>query len=526
MGVYLNPGNESFFSSSHSKIYVDKTEMMAYINSVLGTEQRYLCMSRPRRFGKSIAANMLAAYYGKGCDSHEVFKPLKIANKEDFEKYLNQYDVIFLDIQLLLARAESISKLISYIQTVVLQELRETYGEYFSPQESSLSSAIATIYAKKPPTHKGFIFILDEWDCIFREAQDNKEVQKEYLDFLKGIFKGQICVKLVYMTGILPVKKYGTHSALNIFTEYSMLAPEQLAEYVGFTQQEVMALCEQYHMDFQELKNWYDGYYFQDKLHIYNPKSVVEAMLHQVIRNYWSQTETYEALKVYIDLNFDHLKDSIVKLIGGERLTVDVTAFQNDMTTFSGQDDVLTLLIHLGYLAYDSEREEVFIPNEELREEFIRTTKRSGWNEVIKALEHSDHLLEATLQMNEAAVAKAIDEVHMDNTSIIQYNNENALSLVISMAYYSARKEYMLFREFPTGKGIADIVFLPKGYSDKPAIVVELKWNVSAEGAIRQIKERRYGEALGTYEGEVLLVGINYDKRSKLHTCKIAKLTI
>jgi hypothetical protein len=464
---------------------------------------------------------MLAAYYSKGYDSSEMFSPLKISSAPSYEEHLNQYDVIYLDIQLILARAKSLKDLISYLEKDVIAELVSVYDTLLNQDENSLSKAISSIYASKNYLGKGFIFIVDEWDCIFREAKGNKEAQKEYLDFLKGLWKGQLCVKLVYMTGILPIKKYGTHSALNIFTEYSMTNPRQLARFIGFTEDEVKTLCEKYQMDFQEAKSWYDGYQFKGTEHIYNPMSVVNAMIEGEYQSYWTSTETYEALKIYIDMNFDGLKQDVVGLLGGEKRKVNVSRFENDMTTFHSKDDILALLVHLGYLAYDKLQKEVFIPNYEIREEFVNAMDGSKWSEVINSLRLSEELLEATWRMDGEAVAAGIDAVHREMTSILNYNNENALSCVIHLAYYSARQMYSVFREFPTGKGFADVVFLPRKNTDQPAMVVELKWDKSAEGAIKQIKEKEYSKVFENYSGEVLLVGINYDKESKVHTCII-----
>ena len=309
-----------------------------------------------------------------------------------------------------------------------------------------------------------------------------------------------------------------------MFDEYSMTRAGRLAEFAGFTEEEVKNLCVQYDMDFLETQRWYDGYSLKNETHIYNPKSVVDAMRNQEFGSYWTSTETYESLKVYIDLNYDGLKDAVVQMLGGNRCEIDPETFHNDMTTFANRDDVLTLLVHLGYLAFEFNSREVYIPNEEVRGEFLRAIKGSGWSEVIQAVEMSKQLLEDTLQCHEEAVAKGIDSVHINTTSILQYNNENALSCVISLAYYTARNEYFLIRELPTGKGFADLVFLPRKHSNKPAIVVELKWDASAEGAIAQMKQKQYGEALQDYSGEVLLVGINYNKKDKHHRCMIEKM--
>ena len=520
MGFYINPGNDSFRKVMNSKIYVDKTELISYTNSVLDTEQMYLCISRPRRFGKSMAAKMLAAYYCRTCDSRKLFQNLKITQDESFEKHLNQYDVLFLNMQSFLSQAEDAEHVTDYLQEVVLEDLQEEYGEGVNLTGCNLIRALSKIYVK---TGTSFIFIIDEWDCIFREKKNATAVQTKYLDFLRALLKDMPYVKLAYMTGILPIKKYGTHSALNMFSEFSMTEPKLLAEYIGFTEPEVQQLCETYKMDFDETKRWYDGYRVAEGLHIYNPKSVVDAMMNQEFHSYWLSTETYEALKVYIDMNFDGLKDVIVALLAGEHYTIDTGTFTNDMTTFADKDDVLTLLVHLGYLAYDVAKKEVYIPNEEIRIEFVRAIRKSGWQEVMRSILASKELLEKTWCFDEAAVAEGLDAVHMDTTSILNYHNENALSCVISLAYYSARDAYRLIRELPTGKGFADIVFVPHKYTSRPAMIVELKWDQSAEGAIAQIKEKQYVKALEHYTGDILLVGVNYDKDSKKHQCRIER---
>lgn len=523
MGLYLNPKNRGFQVSSQSDIYVDKTELIRYTNYAITQRDKYLCVSRPRRFGKSMAAQMLCAYYSRGCDSRELFQGFKISKDELFLEYLNQYDVIFLDIQLLLGRAKKIENLVPYIEKQVIRELRQEYGQYFQEDEESLSVVLATIYEQKEG-ERGFIFIVDEWDCIFREAKEKEIYQKEYLDFLKGLWKGQDCIDLVYMTGILPIKKYGTHSALNIFTEYSMIDSDELSEFVGFTQEEVESLCKEYDVDFLKIKKWYDGYVLWNGLHIYNPKSVVEAVRRKRVQSYWVNTETYEALKIYISMNLDGLRDDITKMLGGMSCKVDTRYFQNDMTTLNSKDDIFTLLIHLGYLSYDQECESVFIPNEEVNQEFFKAIVKTGWENIIEIYQDSEKLLKATLEMKNDIVANMIDKVHTKTTSILKYNDENSLSCVITLAYQSAVKDYIMVREFPTGKGYADIMFMPLKHIDAPVIVIELKWNKSAEGAIAQIKNKRYVEGLETYSGEILLVGINYNKETKKHECIIEKI--
>ena len=300
-----------------------------------------------------------------------------------------------------------------------------------------------------------------------------------------------------------------------------MTNPKQLAAYTGFTEREVQSLCEKYQMDFDEIRRWYDGYCFEGNLHIYSPRSVISAMLSRCYDNYWNQTETFEALRDYLILNFDGLRDLVTCLLAGERKKINVGTFTNDMTNLNSADDVLTLLIHLGYLGYDFKTKEVFIPNSEIASEFCNAVESAGWDTVADAIKSSEALLEATLHKDSDAVAAGLEKAHME-TSILAYNDEHALSCTIALAYYSAREYYLSFRELPTGKGFADIVYIPrKTHPEKPALVIELKWDQSTDGAISQIKDRCYVEALTDYHGNLLLVGVSYDTKTKKHQCKI-----
>lgn len=326
------------------------------------------------------------------------------------------------------------------------------------------------------------------------------------------------------MTGILPIKKYGKHSAINVFYEYSMTDAKPISEFTGFTESEVKSLCEHYDKPFEQMKRWYDGYCLDD-ISIYNPKSVVESILRNNFGNYWTKTETYEALKVYIQINFDGLRDKVIKLIAGEKVKINPDKFQNDMTTFNSADDVLTLLVHLGYLTFDFYTKKVWIPNSEVAQEFINSIEDGGWEEVMRSIRASDKLLKATLNCDEEKVAELIEQSHQDNTSILKYNDENSLSCVFSLAYYSARKSYIVERELPAGKGFADLVFKPRTNCQTPAFIAELKYDGSAESAIEQIKNKQYTDCLKGYSGEILLVAINYDKESKKHSCRIESIT-
>lgn len=519
MGIYLNPGNRGFWQSIRSEIYVDKTGLIARTNQYVNTEQKYICVSRPRRFGKSMALKMLAAYYSRGCDSADLFRGFQIEKEASFREHLNQYDVIFLNMQQFLIRAKG-QEVTEYLEAAVMEELRESYGEYFPERVTCLAEALERIYAR---TEQQFIFLIDEWDCIMRERQESENQQKQYLDFLRNLLKDQPYVALAYMTGILPVKKYGVHSALNMFWEYSMTDQFDFEEYTGFTEKEVKELCERYHMDFAETGNWYDGYRFRRIHHIYNPRSVVAAMQNHALSNYWTMTETFEALKIYMDMDFDGLRADIVRMLSGEQVRVNTLSFRNDMRNLGSRDDVLTLLVHLGYLGYDAETEKTFIPNREILREFENAMSVSGWPEVMRVLKASEELLEDTIAGREERVAEGLDRAHTEVASILTYNDENSLGCAVGLAYYSARKDYRIIREFPTGRGFADIVFLPLPHTDKPALVVKLKYDKGAETAIKQIKDRNYTQALAGYSGEIVLVGIDYDKESKAHGCMIER---
>ncbi len=520
MGMYLNIGNAGF-QSIRKGLYVDKTGLISFVNSTLGTKDKLTCVSRPRRFGKSFATQMLCAYYDKSCDSRELFSDLEIAADPDYETFLNKYDVIYLDITWFISTERNVKNTVSYLQEQVIEELYSIYPSV--EKESSLPVMLARIAEM---TGHRFIIIIDEWDALFREAKDDTDLQKEYLQLLRGLFKSSLTDKMIeaaYMTGILPIKKYGTQSALTDFREYTMLQPKKLAEYVGFTEDEVKNLCLQYGINFEDTKRWYDGYSFSKMKSVYSPNSVVQAINNEEFGDYWTETETYESLKFYIGLNEDGLKDAIISMLSGNRCRINTRTFQNDMSNIKSKDDVLTLLVHLGYLAYDSIRKEVHIPNQEVADEFKNAVEYSGWEGISAALQASEDLLEATLRGDTEMVEKEIDAIHSANVSILAYNNENALSCVITLAYYSAQKYYTLIRELPTGKGFADIVFLPGKYTDKPAMIVELKWDQSAQGAIKQIKEKNYSGILNEYAGNLLLVGINYNKKDKKHECVIEK---
>ncbi|MCD8336820.1 MAG: ATP-binding protein [Lachnospiraceae bacterium] len=530
MGIYLNPGNAGF-EEIRRDIYVDKSGLISFVNSLIGKPKPLVSFSRPRRFGKSYDANMICAYYDKRCDSRFLFEDLEIAKDDTFEKHLNQYNVITFDVTGFIADSkDNDTNIVLNIKNTLLEELRAAFPGCIRDEEKNLGKALYAVVSKG---NAKFVFVIDEWDALFREYKEDKQLQEDYILFLRSLFKNKDTtsrtIAAAYMTGILPIKKYGTESALTDFREFTMTAPDALAPYVGFTEREVLDLCDRNHLDFEEVKLWYDGYSFDNVGSVYSPNSVMQAIERKVLRNYWTSSETYESLATYIGMDYKGLKKDIIRMLGGEAVRVRVSKFQNDMTSFKSKDDVLTLLIHLGYLSYDAETKTVVIPNQEIVDVFGDAVDGEGWEEIGELIQESDDLLDATLCGDSDAVAEALEKVHAANSSILQYNNEAALSSAIMIAYYTARRIYKIVPEFPQGKGFADLVFLPRRGSDKPVMIVELKYDKDADTAIRQIHENRYDGDLKKYFGNLLLVGINYDKdakgvNAKRHSCVIEKV--
>jgi hypothetical protein len=485
-----------------------------------------------------MAANMLTAYYSSGCDSRQLFHGLRIESDPNYETHLNQYNVIHLNIASLLSATTTAvpstatpgallkEGIVAKIKRLLLLELLQAYPDGPYLDSTDLLLVVQNIWAN---SGRKFIVIIDEWDCLFREFNkkaDQKTVlddQETYLNFLRGLFKDNPAITLCYMTGILPIKKYGTHSALNMFTEVSMLDPRGLSEFMGFTDSEVRDLCERYHLDYAEMAAWYNGYQLENNLAIYSPLFVVQAAQTHNLKNYWNETETYEALQDLIRMNFDGLKDTVTNLIAGIRKAINTKSFKNDMTTFSNADDVLTLLVHLGYLAYDQQTSEVFIPNSEVHEEFITSIEGIGWEDLAQRINRSEQLIQQLWAQDSVKVAAAIELEHDEFPSLVN-NSEESLASSVLNAFFSVNRLYTIYRELPAGKGFADLVFVPKPiFANIPAILIEHKWNKSAQGAIAQISNKQYFRGLEAYKNNLLLVGINYSKKTRKHTCVIEK---
>lgn len=522
MGRYLNNNNNRFKNFLREKYVVDKTPFLNNILEKIERNKKFICNSRPRRFGKSVTAHMLVAYFSKGADSRELFEPLKCVKDNVFLENLNQYDTIFVDVQAQFVKANDQNVNPSkFLQKNVVKELREAYPDLIDSDEI-LAEALAIINAE---TGNEFVIIFDEWDYPIRELGKNSKERLDYIEFLRGLFKNSDAmdyIRLAYLTGILPMVRVKGQSAVNNFHEYTMLRPKDLGDFIGFTDEEVAWLCERYHVDFQKMKEWYNGYHINGRA-IYNPWSVVRAIAEDDFGQFWTETGTYEDIGELINRNFDGLREAVIEMLSGNRIHVNVTGCKNDMHTFADKDQVITTLIHLGYFAYDKSAQEAYVPNKEIQEVFYKYMENQSGDNLSKFMKLSESVMEAVLTMDESETARLIQEVHNDFISSIEYNDENSLSCTITVALLAFFRYYHRpVREFPCGKGFADIVYLPLAkHPNRPVVVVELKWNQSAQTAITQIKERAYPESLRDYSGEILLAGITYDKKTKEHQCLI-----
>ena len=547
--MYINKGNNDFRDIVAHE-YVDKSSLIPLINAMLNSENRYSCVTRCRRFGKSMAAKMLCAYYDKSCDSRELFRGLEAERDASFGTFLNKYYVISIDMTDFTTKYRGERNIVKLIQQEIRDEVLEIFPEIKVKDRDDLMDIL---YRISDSTGERFFMIIDEWDAILREMGTDEFITTSYVDLLRRLFKGSGSNTVfagAYLTGILPIKKYNTESALNNFREYTMIRPGKMSEVLGFTHEEVEMLCKKHGMDMNEMENWYDGYRIGKASRMFNPYSVMRAINDEEYGSYWTTTGAYDSVNTYIQMNFDGLKDDIIRMLSGEHVYVNTLKFQNDMRVINGKNDVLTVLIHLGYLAYDGDAQECYIPNKEVADEFLNAVEDTSWERLVEALTASQNLLAATISGNGQAVAKGISQAHDEHTSILSYNDENSLACVLSVAYIWARNEYIIHREYATGKGYADLVMIPRRNVSKPALVIELtneredsgacsryperggsrqsqlKFNHSADTAIDQIKRKEYPAKIADYTGDILLVGINYDKESKQHTCKIEGYTI
>ncbi len=522
MNIYLNPDNIGFKRILSAKIYVDKTMLISELNKFIDNGNQYICVSRPRRFGKTIAANMLCAYYSKGCDSREIFKDLKISKADNYEKYLNKLNFIKIDVASEYQNAIDKDNMLNKLTNFVKGEFVNQFPKVDFSSAESIADCMLRVYAA---TNETFVIILDEYDSLVR-MNVSKNLFDKYLMFLNGLFKSDTvrsAISLAYITGILPVVRDKVQSKLNNFKEYTILEARELAEFIGFTDEEVSALCEKYQINHTECKNWYQGYH-QYNYEIYNPESVVQSIEDRRFAGHWNRTSSYSVIVDRLRDNFDGMKDDVIKMVSGENVKVNVTRYMNTMTDFLSKDDAFTYLIHLGYLAYDFITGTCRIPNKEVRMEWFNALEDDKTykvtDQIIKA---SEELLVLTLQKSGADVAKALNRSHVHVDSHRNFNNEQALASAVYLAFIDALNYYTVFKETSAGMGIADLIYTPLHPDGKyPPMIIELKSNKTASRAITQIKSKEYFHAFDYYKGKVLFVGINYDEKKK-HQCEITE---
>ena len=498
------------------KIYVDKSMLIDKFNDVIGSEDCYYCITRPRRFGKTINAAMLSAYYTKGYDTHELFENLKIAKTASFEEHINKHHVIYIDFSSVPQNCNSYEQYITSIYEKVKSDLIDYYNIKVRKTDDSLSTLF---YATKD----NFIFIMDEWDSIFYKKFMTDENKKEYLEFLRGLLKSKTYVELAYMTGVLPIAKYSSGSELNMFDELNFMNDDEYDLYFGFHEDEVKELCNQMSsIGYEELKYWYDGYYTSEGKSLFNPRSVSLALQKGKCKNYWTETGPMNEIAEYIEHNVDEVREDIVKMVAGIPIEVELEGYAASQLQLDSRDEILSAMVVFGFLSYHDGF--LRIPNHELMEKFQRVLKRESMGGVADIVNNSKNVLDATIALDGQKVAQYIEEAHDREIPFLQYNNENSLSCVITLCYLYARNSYEVTREDKSGKGFVDYLFTPKkkGY---PAIILELKYNKSVEEAIDQIKKKNYVERVKDFD-EILLVGINYSTDAdehKHHDCIIEK---
>ena len=525
MGLFFNPGNDSFRIKRNDD-YIDKSGMISIVNESLCKKDKLSCVSRPRRFGKTYATAMLAAYYDNSCDSHSLFDDLAIAKDPGYGEHLNKYNVMYLDMSYFISISKDRTHVVECTQKQLADELVELYPDLVN-KDMTISKALATIVEASGAQ---FVAIIDEWDAPLRDSDATAGSKKEYLEFLRSFFKNTAITDKVfagaYMTGILPIKKDGSQSAVSEFSEYTIFDPEQFAPYIGFTEEEVKELCRRRSLDFAQMKKWYDGYNLPGAGDMYNANSVMKAASYRKYESYWSASSAANSLLKYLNMDFEGLGDDVDDLLKDKAVRIDNSTFLNDMYELYSRDDVLTLLTHFGYLAYDAESGFAHIPNLEIRIEYYNISRRVRHQRTIDRLKECDELFKATAEMDEKKVAEGIQKVHERECSPRHYNREESLRSVIKLAYYTYNDQYLRLEEAGGGTGYADMVYIPRKYSDMPLLIIELKKDDTPENAIKQIRERNYAAPYVDMDVDILLIGVAYDSNdpAKTHRCVIEEL--
>ena len=550
MGNILNPTKENSFeilvNFKDKDIFVDKTDFIEKISAKINTDKRFMAVTRPRRFGKTVTAHMLSAYFSKGYVGRSIFDELEISKKDSYEQHLNKYNVIYIDMNSINGlydgytnknqKVEGVNDLVDYLEYSIIKDLRERedFAECFNKHQIENTGLLEALSNLRNDLNTKFIFIMDEWDLIYRDYRNEEPLQKKFIEFLRGLFKsddGKACFALAYLTGILPIKKYNSQSALNNFDEYNMLSSGNFAPYFGFTENEVAEIvkspdCKVSHHD---LKEWYEGYKIKG-IDIYNPNSVCKAISRNECISYWSGTSSNEEVVRLINMDFDGIKEDIINLIEGDEVTFSCANFQNDMVTLKDKNDVFSLLVCLGYLGCaetkNQFRKVAYVPNAEIKAVLMDIVRGQNWYERIETIKRSENLLKAIKELDGTTVAEIIQEIHNSSAvSLLDYNDEESLTYcVMTGLLWSTLGKYITHREEQAGKGRADLVYEPAIKGTTPLILIEFKYDGSAEEAIAQIKKQEYFKRYTGQYRNIIIVGINYSTKTKDHQCLIEKM--
>ena len=521
MPYFLNTPiiSNSFTEVANYKYFVDKSDFIEKVNGNIKTPSKYLCITRPRRFGKTINAMMLACYYSKNADFKKLFDKLEISKSDSYLEHLNKHNVIFITWCNPTKEYKTFDEYMDGFISQLILDLKDEFPNAKINDNDALGKIFEDIYTQ---TGESFIFILDEWDYIFNNNLFEPENREEFLEFLKKLLKDKPYVELAYMTGVLPIAKYSSGSALNMFKEYNILNDKKYCKYFGFTLEETKKLCaKQNEVTFEELKNWYDGYKTYSGDDIFNPRSVVYALSDGICQSYWTNTGPMDEISYYIENNVEEVRNDIVQMISGISVNIHLEGYSAEQVNLNTRDEILSAMAVYGFLSYYDET--LAIPNKELRMKFDYALKNHHMGEISKLVLKSNQMLEATLKKNTETMEKLIQEAHDINIPVIKYNDENSLACIITLVYLGARTKYKIVREMPAGVGFADFIFYPNDKS-KPAFIVELKKDSTPDEALKQIKEKRYPLALKDYTGTKLAIGITYDSKQKQHHVKIEEI--
>ncbi len=535
MGIYLNSKTAYILYKSEAEkpYFVDKTKMLEELFPLVETGNNHICITRPRRFGKTVMANMIAAFFSHTYDAKELFQPLQISQSKKYENYRNKFPVIHISFNEYNGRHASFEQYIERIEKRLITDLKNEYPDMNFSEDAGAAESLLELYAEDDNAR--FIFVLDEWDFIFHQNFITEQDKMDYLTFLRNLLKDRPYVRLAYMTGILPIAKYSSGSELNMFSEYTMASEERFSEYFGFTEEEVDLLYQRYQVLEEKrrqvtregLKEWYDGYHTKSGQRMYNPRSVVMSLSNNNLGNYWTSSGPYDEIFYYIENNIDAVRDDLARMVSGTPVPAKIREYAATSQELQTKEEIFSAMVVYGFLSYDKGK--VSIPNKELEEKFaVMLQKEPSLGYVYRLAKESDRMLQATLAGDTETMEEILEQVHDTEVPLLQYNHETELAAVVNLIYLSARDTYRVEREDKAGKGFVDFIFYPETDKSADGIILELKVDHTPEEAIQQIKEKKYALRFSgkigekpRYTGKILAVGINYSKETKKHTCKV-----